>query len=70
MRVRGLIFIAAAIPAWIYLWYFWREANRIGSVESIPAFVIGVGWFACLSPLLGVSLLVVDGIKRMRGRSQ
>jgi hypothetical protein len=67
MRKRGLIFILAATPAWIFFVHFGIEARKspfgyeLGSaVFPYPASVRAAGLFASVVTFLGLCILALD----------
>lgn len=75
MRIRGIVFILAAVPAWAFVWRFVNKARRspfgyeVGSVVfHFPPFVQAVRLFALLLSLIGLSLLTFDFIRWIRKR--
>jgi hypothetical protein len=75
MKVRGLIFILASIPAWVYLfWWLNRStpSNRfeLGSVAMpYPPLASFANMFAVLGTLIGVVLLLFDLAQWTRKKS-
>src|SRR5260370_1174176 len=70
MRKRGLIIVAATVPAWGILFYLaseFEKENRIWEYEaSPPLYLIGGGWAIVLTTLAGLALLLVDHISWRR----
>jgi formate-dependent nitrite reductase membrane component NrfD len=69
MRRRGVIFILAALPAWVSLFRFLNQVKRypcpsryeLGSIAMpLPPFVRVATMFAFLSTLIGLYLFVFD----------
>jgi hypothetical protein len=73
MRTRGLLFVIAAVPAWIFVYRFfswaWRSpfGYELGSVAfHVPPFVRGAEWFAVLFTLAGLCLVGFDFFQWIR----
>jgi hypothetical protein len=64
MRKRGLIVLAATLPAWIVFVYFGSEfekENRVWGYEgSLPAYVVGAGLAIILATLVALALVFID----------
>jgi len=71
MKIRGIILILAAIPAWAYVsWWMnrfcpggggWDICYELGSVAwPTPPLLRAAGLFGFLGPLLGLALLGFD----------
>jgi hypothetical protein len=75
MRKRGLIFILAAAPAWIFFTHFEIEARKspfgyeLGSaVFPFPPSVRAAGMFALVVTFLGLCVLALDFDRWIRKR--
>src|SRR5258708_3057253 len=77
MKIRGIILILAAIPAWAYVsWWMnrfcpggggWDICYELGSVAwPTPPLLRAAGLFGFLGPLLGLALLGFDFVQWKR----
>jgi hypothetical protein len=73
MRKRGLIFILAAVPGWVFFIHFNIEARKspfgyeLGSMAfPFPPSVRAAGIFACAMTFLGLCILALDFDRRIR----
>ena len=79
MKMRGIIFILAAIPGWVSLFWWlnrFTPSNRFGAYElgsvamPLPLLVKAAGRFAFVGTLIGLALLVFDFVQWMRRKSR
>jgi hypothetical protein len=73
MRIRGVMFILAAIPAWVYFASVHRAlmhspwGYELGCVAApFPPELASIQMFAFYSPLIGIALLVFDFVRWRR----
>jgi hypothetical protein len=79
MKVRGIIFILAAIPGWIYVaWWLNRftPRNRFDAYElgtplmPYPPLMRTASRFAVLATVIGFGFLIFDFVQWMRRKSR
>ena len=77
MKIRGVILILAAIPAWVYIFWWmnrfcapaggWDVCYELGSVAwPYPPLLRAARLFGFLSPLSGLAFLAFDFIRWRR----
>jgi hypothetical protein len=68
MRKLWIIFVLAAVPAWVVVYRFSLEEERSGFGYGFtrPAYVRVAAAFALISTLTGLSVLVFDFVRWLR----